>query len=89
MFKPGEFIQEEMDERGWSQSELATAMGCVDAVVDWLITGWSAIGAYAAMMLSKAFGTSAEFWLNLEVNYQRVLLKKLQTAPAIPAAEAK
>ena len=74
-FHPSEFIQDELDARGWSLDELAVRMGGDFQVnriaLDFYMTiGPSErglrIGKDTAAQLGGAFGTSAELWLNLE-----------------------
>src|SRR5262245_40263723 len=69
-FPPGEFIQEEIDARGWGQMDLAEIMGRPQKAISDLITGKVAITAETAKQLGEAFGTSAEYWMNLESAYQ-------------------
>jgi HTH-type transcriptional regulator/antitoxin HigA len=70
VFSPGEFIREELDERGWTQSDLAKIMGRPLATINQIITGKKSITTETAIGLSGAFGTSAELWLNLATAYQ-------------------
>ena len=69
-FLPGEFIRDELEERGWTQADLAKIMDRPLPTVNLLITGKRAITPETALGLSGAFGTSAEFWMNLETAYQ-------------------
>jgi len=66
VFPPGEFIQDELDERGWTQADLAQIMGRPVSVVNLIIAGKRGVTAETACELASAFGTSPEFWLNLE-----------------------
>lgn len=70
VFAPGEFIQEELEVRGWTQSDLAEIMGRDAALVSGLATGKRAVSPETARGLGDAFGTGAAFWLNLESSYQ-------------------
>jgi HTH-type transcriptional regulator/antitoxin HigA len=67
---PGEFIREEIETRGWTQGDLATILGRPLTAVNQIITGRRAITPETAKALAEAFGTSAEFWMNLETQYQ-------------------
>ncbi len=62
---PGEFIQDEIDERGLSQKEFAEILGFSEKHVNRLINNKEPITADTAKRLSKAFGSSAKFWLNI------------------------
>jgi HTH-type transcriptional regulator/antitoxin HigA len=70
VFPPGEFIREEIEARGWSQAELAEILGRPPRLVSELIAGKRAITAETAKGLGEAFGTGAQFWMNLESAYQ-------------------
>lgn len=69
-FLPGEFIRDELEERAWTQSDLAKIMGRPVAVVNLIIAGKKSVTPETAVGLGSAFGTSAEFWLNLETAFQ-------------------
>jgi HTH-type transcriptional regulator/antitoxin HigA len=83
VFRPGEFILEELQARGWSQSALAKILGRPLQAVNEIIKGKKAITARTAAELGAAFGTSAEYWLNLEMAWQ--LAQVLPPDPAIAA----
>ena len=70
VFPPGEFLRDELDAREWSQQELADILGRPPRLISELIAGKRAITPETARGLSEAFGTSAEYWLNLESQYQ-------------------
>lgn len=70
VFPPGEFIREEIEARGWTQAELAEILGRPPRLVSELIAGKRAITAETAKGLGEAFGTGAQFWMNLESAYQ-------------------
>lgn len=70
VFAPGEFIREALEERGWTQQDLATILGRPLQSVNQILTGKKAITPETAAELAEAFDTSAEFWLNLETTYR-------------------
>jgi HTH-type transcriptional regulator / antitoxin HigA len=70
VFPPGEFIRDELEERGWTQADLAKIMGRPVATLNQIINGSKAITPETACELSSAFGTTPEVWLNLENAYQ-------------------
>ena len=74
--KPGEILQEELDARGWSQADFADILGRPVQAVNEIIAGKKAITPDTAVALSKALGTSPEYWLNLESAYRLDLLDK-------------
>ena len=67
---PGEFIRDELNERGWSQGDLANIIGRPQQAVNEIINGRKQITVDTAIELGQAFGTSAELWLNLERDYR-------------------
>lgn len=80
VFPPGEFIREELEERGWTQADLAGIMGRTVAMVNEIITGRRGITQRTAEELGAAFGTGPELWINLQASYRR--------ADSAPAARA-
>ena len=70
VFPPGDFLREELEERGWTQTDLAEILGRPIRVVNEIIMGKRRISAETAKGLAAALGTSPEFWLNLEAAYQ-------------------
>ena len=80
-FPPGDYIQEEIEERGWSQSDLARIMGRPVQVINEIIHGRKAITARTARELEAALGSSAELWMNLETSYR--LYQEGQADPEI------
>jgi HTH-type transcriptional regulator/antitoxin HigA len=86
VFLPGEYIQDELEARGWSQSDLAEILGRPVRLVNELIAGKRGITPETARGLAEAFGTSAEMWLNLESRYQ---LSKVRTTDPDVALRAK
>ena len=69
-FLPGEFIREELDARGWTQDDLAEILGRPTRLVNELITAKRGITPETARGLGEAFGTGAQFWMNLESVYR-------------------
>jgi HTH-type transcriptional regulator/antitoxin HigA len=88
-FLPGEFISEELDERGWSQADLAEIIGKTPGMVNELIKGKRKVTPDIAEGLAAAFGTSAEYWTNLETAYQYWLLRRHRDQPPISQRKAR
>jgi HTH-type transcriptional regulator/antitoxin HigA len=82
-FPPGEFIREELEARGWTQSDLARILGRPFQTINAIVNGRKAITSRTARELEAALGPSAEFWMNLETSYQ--LHKESAVDPAITA----
>jgi len=70
VFPPGDFIREELEERGWTQSDLAKIMERPLPAINMIIAGKKSVTPETAIGLAGAFGTSPAFWLNLETAYQ-------------------
>lgn len=77
VFPPGEFLREELEARGWTQQELADILDRPPRVISEIISAKRAVTPETARGLADAFGTSAEYWLNLESQYQ---LSKVRVA---------
>lgn len=69
-FPPGEAIREELDERGWSQRDLAAIMGVQPSIVSGIVNGTRPISLDLARNLAAAFGTSVQYWVNMETAYR-------------------
>ena len=63
---PGIYIKEEMDERGWSQRDLAFILGCSEQTINPVLNGKRAISPDMAKALGAAFDVPAEFFANLQ-----------------------
>ena len=70
VFPPGEFLREELESRDWSQQELADILDRPPRLISELIAGKRAVTPETAKGLADAFGTSSEYWMNLESQYQ-------------------
>jgi len=80
VFPPGEFLAEELEERGWSQADLADILACPARLISEIVSGKRAITTETAKGLSEAFGSSAEMWLNLQSQYSLYRLSKSREA---------
>jgi HTH-type transcriptional regulator / antitoxin HigA len=70
VFPPGEFLREELQARGWTQSDLARVIGRPLQTVNQIINGNKRITVETAKELGLALGTGPEVWLNLENTYR-------------------
>lgn len=70
VFPPGEFLADELEARGWTQSEFADIIRRPQRTVNEIIGGRRQITPETARELAAALGSSAQFWLNLESAYQ-------------------
>ncbi|GAB91681.1 putative Xre family DNA-binding protein [Gordonia rhizosphera NBRC 16068] len=68
---PGEVLMEDFIEGfGITQHKLAVAIGVRPRRINEIVHGKRGITADTAERLSKYFGTSAEFWMNLQSHYE-------------------
>jgi len=67
---PGEVLMEDFLEGfGITQNKLAVSIGVPPRRVNEIVHGKRAITADTALRLGKYFGTTAQFWLNLQTHY--------------------
>lgn len=67
---PGEVLREEfLVPLGISQYRLAKDIGVTEARISAICSGKRAVTADTALRLSRYFGTTAGFWLGLQVDY--------------------
>jgi addiction module HigA family antidote len=75
---PGEHLAEELIELGMSAAELARKLDVPTNRITGILNGQRAITGDTALRLAHFFGTSAEFWLNLQSLYElRIAEKKI------------
>lgn len=84
VFSPGEFLKDELDERGWSQSEFADIIGRDVSLVNEIIKGKRAITPTTAKEIAAALGGDALFWMNMDAAYR--LNQASDPSPRITAA---
>jgi HTH-type transcriptional regulator/antitoxin HigA len=84
-FPPGEFLLEELETRGWTQTEFAEMIRRPYRLVNEIVLGKRAITPETAHDLAGAFGTSAQLWMNLETAWQ---LSKVKPRTEMIAQEA-
>lgn len=67
---PGEVLMEDFIEGfGITQHKLAVSLGVPPRRINEIVHGKRAVTADTALRLGKYFGTSAQFWLNLQTHY--------------------
>ena len=66
---PGELLRDELEEIGASLNELARALRVPMNRISALVNGNRSITADTAMRLARYFGTSPQYWLNLQSAY--------------------
>jgi addiction module HigA family antidote len=73
---PGEHLAEELKELGMSAAELARKLDVPTNRITGILNGQRAITGDTALRLAHFFGTSAEFWINLQSLYELRLAEK-------------
>lgn len=89
---PGEHLAEELSELGMSAAELARQIGVPTNRITEILNRRRAITGDTALRLAHFFGTTAEFWLNLQSLYEirmaeHKLGKSIRTLPTLKRME--
>jgi plasmid maintenance system antidote protein VapI len=69
MTRPGRYIEDEMEARGWTASRVAEDSGLSVAIVTGILAGRERITRLRAFGLARAFGASDGLFLNLQAAY--------------------
>ena len=78
---PGEILLTEfMEPLALSQYRVAKEMGVPARRINEIVHGKRAVTADTALRLAQLFGTTAEFWLNLQAHYDLELQRDLKGA---------
>src|SRR5260370_26756594 len=80
---PGEHLAEELQELNMSAAELARKIAVPTNRVTQLLNGTRSVTGDTALRLGHFFGTSPQFWLNLQTLYD-VRLAEQKAGKAIP-----
>ena len=73
---PGEHLAEELRELSMSAAGLARQLDVPTNRITGILNGQRAVTGDTALRLAHFFGTSAEFWLNLQSLYELRLARK-------------
>ena len=90
---PGEHLAEELTELGMSADALAQQIQVPAKRITEILNGRSSITADSALRLGHFFGTSPDFWLNLQQLYELRLAEKelrplIDSLPTLKSLEA-
>lgn len=80
---PGSFLRDELEALGLSARKFAEHIHVPHNAVTGIMNGERAVSAQMAIRLARAFGTSAQYWMNLQTIYD------LKQAEAEMPAEAR
>lgn len=70
VFPPGEFLADELEARGWTQTEFAEIINRPQKLVNDIIHAKRGVTPETATDFAAALGTSAQLWMNLESAWQ-------------------
>jgi addiction module HigA family antidote len=90
---PGKHLAEELLELGMSAAELARQLHVPTNRITAILNGRRAITGDTALRLAHFFGTTAEFWLNLQSLYEirlaeRKVGRSIQALPTLKSERA-
>lgn len=72
-FHPGYYIKEIIDESGITQEDFAKRLDTTPKNLSVLISGKQKLSVDIAIKLSRMLGTSIEYWLNLQKEYDTII----------------
>lgn len=85
VFPPGEYLRDELEERGWTVTEFAEIIGRPVQAVSEILNGKKEITTETACALSDALGTTPDLWLHLQTNY-RLFEQRKKSKPGSPSS---
>ena len=97
MFKravhPGEILKHELEELGMTPTEFARQIDVPPNRVGQIIAGKRSVSADTALRFGHWFGVEAQFWLNLQTQFDLVVAEQrigaaVQDLPSAAAARA-
>jgi addiction module HigA family antidote len=75
--KPGEILREDfMDQLGISINKLSRDLSVPPNRISEIVNGKRAITADTALRLQRYFGVEAQFWMNLQTEYDLRMMKR-------------
>ena len=74
---PGEVLSDELRELGVPLEELAAQIELPLAALEGVVSGRRAIDGDTALRLGHWFGTSPQFWMNLQVQHDLLAAERL------------
>ena len=77
---PGEILKEELDESGVSPTELARQIDVPPNRIGQIIAGKRSVTADTALRFGHWFGVEAQFWLNLQTQFDLIVAEQTSGA---------
>lgn len=81
---PGRILKREIVARGISANKLSLALRVPSGRITQIINGKRGVSAETALRLSRYFGNSARFWMNLQSRYD-LAKTELEIGPRVNA----
>jgi addiction module HigA family antidote len=72
---PGEMIKDELESRGITQKSLAAETGIPKSVLNEVLNGKRAVTMEYALLFEAALGIDADVWMNLQMEYNKQVVK--------------
>ena len=73
---PGRFLRRELSARGLSANRLALDLGVPSGRITDILNGRRSLTADTAVRLGRYFGNSAQFWLDLQSQYDIAVVER-------------
>jgi addiction module HigA family antidote len=73
---PGRLLKRELDARGLSANRLALDLGVPSGRITDILNGRRSITADTAVRLGRYFGNGAQFWLDLQGQYDIAVIER-------------
>jgi addiction module HigA family antidote len=73
---PGRLLKRELEARGLSANRLARGLAVPSARITDILNGRRGITADTAVRLGRYFGNRAQFWLDLQSQYEIALVER-------------
>ena len=88
---PGRFLKRELAARDLSANRLSLDLGVPSGRITDILNGRRAITADTALRLGRYFGNSAQFWFDLQSQYEIAIVERekgAETAKRVRPADA-
>jgi HTH-type transcriptional regulator / antitoxin HigA len=72
---PGSTVADLIEERGWTQQELAQRLGFTTKHISLLINGKAPVTEEIAVKLERVLGSTMRFWMTREAQYCEALAR--------------
>lgn len=72
---PGELIRDELEARAMALAKLASQIGVSSSLLNEVINGKRGINTELALLFEASLGISAEFWIDLQTDYNMQVAK--------------